>query len=143
MKNNGQETIKEFLNYIQKERGYSSHTVLAYQHDLNTFMDFLEHYNHQFIADLSLIDRQTIRHYLGREFEKGNSSKTVSRRLATIKSLFRYLVEAEVVTDNPAIHVDRWWADWEEIAVNESITQKIFLDNAKRVLGIDDWPESK
>ena len=46
-------------------------------------------------------------------------------------------------SDHPAIHVDRWWADWEEIAVNESITQKIFLDNAKRVLGIDDWPESK
>ena len=105
MKNNGQETIKEFLKYIQQERGYSSHTVLAYQHDLNTFMDFLEHYNHRILEDLSLIDRQTIRHFLGREFEKGNSSKTVSRRLATIKSLFRYLVEAEVLTDNPAIHV--------------------------------------
>ena len=105
MRDNGQETIKEFLNYIQAERGYSSHTVSAYRHDLNTLMDFLEHYDPQIIADLSLIDRQTIRHYLGREFEKGNSSKTVSRRLATIKSLFRYLVEAEVVTDNPAIHV--------------------------------------
>ena len=105
MKDNGQETIKEFLNYIQQERGYSSHTVLAYQHDLNTFMDFLENYDHQIIADLSLIDRQTIRHYLGREFEKGNSSKTVSRRLATIKSLFKYLVQAGLVTDNPAIHL--------------------------------------
>ena len=105
MKDNSKENVQDFLKYIEQERGYSSHTVSAYRHDLNTFMDFLEHYDPQIIADLSLIDRQTIRHYLGREFEKGNSAKTVSRRLATIKSLFKYLVQAELVTDNPAIHV--------------------------------------
>ena len=105
MKDNSNENVQDFLKYIEQERGYSSHTVSAYRHDLNTFMDFLEHYDPQIIADLSLIDRQTIRHYLGREFEKGNSAKTVSRRLATIKSLFKYLVQAELVTVNPAIHV--------------------------------------
>ena len=62
MKDNSKETVQDFLKYIEQERGYSSHTVSAYRHDLNTFMDFLEHYDPQIIADLSLIDRQTIRH---------------------------------------------------------------------------------
>jgi site-specific recombinase XerD len=42
---------------------------------------------------------------LGKEYEEGNSAKTVARRLASIKSLFRYLVQTEVITDNPAMHV--------------------------------------
>ena len=46
-------------------------------------------------------------------------------------------------SDHPAVHVDRWWNDWEELAVDDSIKQGIFLDNAKRVLGIEDWPEPK
>jgi site-specific recombinase XerD len=42
---------------------------------------------------------------LGKEYEVGNSAKTVARRLASIKSLFNYLVQAEVICDNPAIHI--------------------------------------
>ena len=103
--NNGTETLKEFLNYIQFERGYSNHTVIAYQHDLEKFMDFIYNYDSILLKDFGKIDRQAIRHYLGKEYESGNSAKTVARRLASIKSLFNYLVQAEVICDNPAIHI--------------------------------------
>ena len=95
----------EFLNYIKHERGYSTHTHKAYQKDLEIFLHFLSKYHSSMLSDFSLVDRQTIRHYLGKEFEDGHSSKTVARRLATIKSFFKYLVQAELITDNPAIHV--------------------------------------
>ena len=55
--------------------------------------------------DLGFIDRQTIRHFLGREYEKEYSPKTVARRLASVISFFRYLVKAEVIEDNVTIHV--------------------------------------
>ena len=42
---------------------------------------------------------------MGKEYEKGNSAKTVARRLASVKSLFNYLVQAEAIRDNPAIHI--------------------------------------
>jgi tyrosine recombinase XerC len=105
MMNNGTETLKEFLNYIQFERGYSAHTVTAYQHDLEKFMNFIYHYDSILLKDFGKIDRQAIRHFLGKEYEEGNSAKTVARRLASIKSLFNYLVQAEVICDNPAIHI--------------------------------------
>ena len=105
MMNNGTETLKEFLNYIQFERGYSAHTVTAYQHDLEKFLNFIYKYDSILLKDFGKIDRQAIRHYLGKEYEEGNSAKTVARRLASIKSLFNYLVQAEVICDNPAIHI--------------------------------------
>jgi tyrosine recombinase XerC len=103
--NNGTETLKEFLNYIQFERGYSAHTVTAYQHDLENFLNFIYKYDSILLKDFGKIDRQAIRHFLGKEYEEGNSAKTVARRLASIKSLFNYLVQAEVICDNPAIHI--------------------------------------
>jgi tyrosine recombinase XerC len=103
--NNGTETLKEFLNYIQFERGYSAHTVTAYQHDLEKFLNFIYKYDSILLKDFGKIDRQAIRHFLGKEYEEGNSAKTVARRLASIKSLFNYLVQAEVICDNPAIHI--------------------------------------
>jgi tyrosine recombinase XerC len=103
--NNGTKTLKEFLNYIQFERGYSAHTVTAYQHDLEKFLNFIYQYDSILLKDFGKIDRQTIRHFLGKEYEEGNSAKTVARRLASIKSLFNYLVQAEVICDNPAIHI--------------------------------------
>ena len=105
MMNNGTKTLKEFLNYIQFERGYSAHTVTAYQHDLEKFLNFIYKYDSILLKDFGKIDRQAIRHFLGKEYEEGNSAKTVARRLASIKSLFNYLVQAEVICDNPAIHI--------------------------------------
>jgi site-specific recombinase XerD len=105
MINNGTETLKEFLNYIQFERGYSAHTVTAYQHDLDKFLNFIYQYDSNLLKDFGKIDRQAIRHFLGKVYEEGNSAKTVARRLASIKSLFNYLIQAEVICDNPAIHI--------------------------------------
>ena len=105
MMNNGTETLKDFLNYIQFERGYSAHTITAYQHDLEQFLNFIYQYDSILLKDFGKIDRQAIRHFLGKEYEKGNSAKTVARRLASVKSLFNYLVQAEAIRDNPAIHI--------------------------------------
>jgi len=98
-------TLKEFLDYIQHERGYSAHTIKAYQNDLDKFLHFLIAYHHDMANDFSLIDRQSIRHFLGKEFEEGRSAKTVARRLASVKSLFKYLIQSEQIAKNPAIHV--------------------------------------
>ena len=115
MMNNGTKTLKEFLNYIQHERGYSLHTISAYKHDLERFLNFLHQYDGKLISAFGLIDRQTIRHFLGKEFERKDerpgrdkkpiTAKTIARELASIKSFFRYLVLAEFIKDNPAIHV--------------------------------------
>lgn len=95
--------IADFSNYLKKERGYSDHTVTSYIHDLTVFNTFLIEYIGCSELSLSGIDKQSITHFLGREFEKGLSAKSVGRRLASIKSFYKYLVNMEVIENNPAI----------------------------------------
>jgi len=97
--------VNDFLAYIEKERNYSLHTVQAYRTDLLLFIKFCDQYSGRDIDDFNTIDKLLIRHFLGSEFEKGLTSKTIARRLASVKSLFKYLLRAEIVRDNPSIHV--------------------------------------
>ena len=46
-------------------------------------------------------------------------------------------------SDHPTLSVERWLQDWKELGVAAELEPKIFLENAKGVLGIDDWPEKK
>jgi len=102
---NFKQYIDDFFSYLEKERGFSKHTCVSYIHDLQRFNDFLIEYEESHEVDIESIDKQTIRHFLGKEFEEGYSSKTVGRRLASIKSFYKYLIKAEVVENNPSIYV--------------------------------------
>ena len=97
--------LADFLSYLKKERGFSAHTVKAYEYDLNRFISFLGHKDQINIRNFEDIDRDLIRQYLGFEFDHGLSSKTVARRLAALKSFFNYLMRSERISDNPAIYV--------------------------------------
>ena len=105
MSDNFTQYIDDFNSYLEKERGYSKHTCIAYIHDLNRFNEFLIEYVGTSDISAQGIDKQAIRHFLGKEFEEGFSSKTVGRRLASIKSFYKYLIKAEVVENNPSIYV--------------------------------------
>jgi len=97
--------IKDFLAFIDNERGYSKNTILGYKNDLKKFMNFIKNYNFNMLSDLSLIDIKAIRHFLGKEVENGKTFKTVARRLATIKSFFNYLVTTKIISNNPSTHI--------------------------------------
>lgn len=105
MSDNFRQYIDDFNSYLEKERRYSIHTCVAYIHDLHRFNDFLMEYAGTSDISAESIDKQAIRHFLGKEFEERFSSKTVGRRLASIKSFFKYLIKAEVLNNNPALYV--------------------------------------
>ncbi len=93
--------MADFYAYLEKERGFSSHTVKAYQNDLGRFTASLN----KDITKFKDVSRHTIRDFLASEFDHGFSGKTVARRLASVKSFFKYLMRSEQIKDNPAIHV--------------------------------------
>ena len=62
-------------------------------------------YDTNIAMDLNKVDRSCIRHFLAKELENALSSKTTARRLASIKSFFKYLKQIGKVEDNPSIHV--------------------------------------
>ncbi len=91
-----------FINYLEKEKKFSVHTIKAYRNDIENFLLFLSVKNLK-IKDISRID---IRDFLASQYEKGFSKKTVARRLASIKSLFRHLINIDYLSNNPALFLE-------------------------------------
>jgi integrase/recombinase XerC len=96
------EALEQFTNYIQRERGYSVHTVEAYRRDLRQFADFYSEYANIVTLDVALINKTGIRHYLGMLSENGLEMSSITRKLAALKAFFKYLARLEVITSNPA-----------------------------------------
>lgn len=74
--------IKEFLDFIRVERGYSDNTTAAYRHDLEQFSKFSK-------SDPS---REKIMQYMEKLYSDGFSVASAERKLACLKSFFHYAV---------------------------------------------------
>ena len=94
--------IRTYFTYLSKERGYSEHTVNAYKTDLNRFSKFLKSQGSTTLE----AKKEHIREFMADEFERGFHPKTVSRRLAALKSFYDYCVYIKKIDSNPAIFVE-------------------------------------
>ncbi len=95
--------IAEFLAYKATERGLTPRTIEAYRHDLAKFGQFVAKETGS-QATIANIDQYTIKAYLqflaNTGIKKSNATVTRGRKLATLKSFFKYLaVEGKVKTD--------------------------------------------
>lgn len=77
--------IEEFLKYIREEKNYSDLTIESYRSDLEEFLICIN------AKDLSKVTKIDIKSYLKDLFDKGNSSSTVSRKISTLKSFYKYM----------------------------------------------------
>ncbi len=83
--------IQQFLSHLQYEKRYSPETIRGYRIDLNQFLVFLADYDFELIKSVKKIDRLTLRHFLGMLAETGRDPRSMARKLATLKSFFKYL----------------------------------------------------
>ena len=83
-----------FIDFIQDQRRYSEHTIRAYKVDLNQLLDHLGEEIR--IVELTKYD---LHEYIS-IISKSISSKSLSRKIATIKSLFKYLVNENIARVN-------------------------------------------
>jgi len=90
--------ISNFIDYIRDIRQYSSHTIRSYCHDLNEYYSFCKDYDPE--REFICMDHTAIQSYLQFLSRKGLSAKTLSRRLASIKSLYKYMLINHVVDVN-------------------------------------------
>jgi integrase/recombinase XerC len=97
-----EECLNRFLSYLHEVRGYSEHTLEAYYRDLMQFRDYCRDYYSEPDIVLRRIDKLTIRHFLGKLAEEGQTAKTLARKLAALKSLFKYAMRNEMIEKNPA-----------------------------------------
>jgi integrase/recombinase XerC len=90
----------KFLNYITIEKNYSPHTLTNYKIDLCEFEEFL---NIQAVSDIKGIDYFILRKFLASLAEKNLSKRSVSRKISTLKSFFKFMMREGEVKNNPAV----------------------------------------
>ena len=88
-----------FIQYIQFEKRYSSHTVISYRNDLNQFFSYLE--KEYQISDINNVDHFQIRSWLVDLMEHGISARSVNRKVSVLKSYYKYLLRESIVTTDP------------------------------------------
>ncbi len=90
-----------FLRHLEDERNVSPHTLKAYGDDLQQFTRHLqEELGHE--ARPRDVDHLLIRAFLARMHRAGLRKTSAARKLASLRSFFRYLCREGVLTKNPA-----------------------------------------
>ncbi len=92
------QAVDSFLDHLTVERNLSPHTVAAYRNDLHQFMTHLE--DSKAAKTWAAIDLETLARYVLELGQRGYLPATLSRKVAAVKSFFRYLAaEGKVPLD--------------------------------------------
>jgi integrase/recombinase XerC len=92
--------IAAFLRHLEVERNASEHTRRAYSLDLQQFADFLR--RETGVADVKRVDHLTVRSFLAHLHDAGLQKSSAARKLAALRSFFRFLSREGLVARNPA-----------------------------------------
>jgi integrase/recombinase XerC len=96
------EALAAFDRYLESERAASPHTRAAYGRDLAQIRDFSR--RERRVADPSRLDADDLRAYLA-AMHRRLAPASIARRLAAVRSLFRFLVRRGLAAKNPAAAV--------------------------------------
>lgn len=95
--------INRFLDHLKFERRYSEHTVRSYHDDLFQFSGFVEE---MFPGeDLMGLSSPMIRSWLAGLKEEGLSSRSIARKISSLKSFFKYCVRVGSVNKSPVTNL--------------------------------------
>ena len=87
--------IDKFIRYLDLEKGASYHTLRAYTKDLKEFSESVK-------CEPSNLDIIDLRGFIAGQIQKGLNKTTVSRRLSSIRSFFKFLYREGYMKTNPA-----------------------------------------
>ena len=93
------ECIEIFETYLAKEKKASANTLSSYLRDIRQLGDYLEIHHDTEITDAN---EDQLAEYIAWLKSNGKSVATVSRSIASIKSLFSYLCLKQITEENPA-----------------------------------------
>ncbi|MFS0574237.1 tyrosine recombinase XerC [Sporosarcina sp. 179-K 3D1 HS] len=77
----------EYVSFVRLEKNYSSYTVSEYEKDINEFLEFLKV---EGLSSLSDVTYQVARLYVTRLYDKEFSRSTISRKISSVRSFFKF-----------------------------------------------------
>src|SRR5277367_1600525 len=93
--------IDKFINYLRYERNSSPATIEDYHGDLIMFRDFLTPPGEKTMA-IGEVDHRVIREFVGWLYDRKLQKPTIARKLAALRTFFKFCVREKVVNQNPA-----------------------------------------
>ena len=93
------QTIGEYLEYLELEKGLSQNTIDAYRRDLSDFA--------QGIEDIKSISRMTINSYVRTLRERKLAPTSVIRKVASLRGFFKWVTSSGILDKNPAATLEQ------------------------------------
>lgn len=95
--------LQPFIDYLKFEKRYSKHTVRSYQDDLVQFLDYL---HIQFGSlEWKEVSASIIRSWMASMKEAGITSRTIRRKISTLRSFYKYQVRTGSLEISPVSQV--------------------------------------
>ncbi|HBK84047.1 MAG TPA: integrase [Flavobacterium sp.] len=93
--------FQAYKDYLQKEKKYSSHTLRAYEDDIDAFHSYLK-CDHQ-IDNLNDVHYTHIRSWIVYLVEKNISNGSINRKISSLKSYYKFLLKIKQIEFNPLV----------------------------------------
>jgi integrase/recombinase XerC len=129
--------IDKFLNYLEMEKNYSAHTCKSYKQDLEEFKKFIKS-NEE--IDIKEIDYFILRKFLSLLNKKKLNKRTISRKISTLKSFFKFLLRERILKNNPAASLiyPRLDKPLPKFLTEEEVKKILKLPDTDKLLGLRD-----
>jgi len=96
-----QRQLAKFLSHLHVERGASPHTLKSYREDLETFAEYLSEEDGSCPNPMTLTSVE-LRGYLAALHDAGYAKTSIARKLASLRSFYRFAQREGWIDNNPA-----------------------------------------
>jgi integrase/recombinase XerC len=95
--------VSKFLDHLKFEKRYSAHTVRSYHDDLLQFSDYLD----QQFGGMAIkeISSAIVRSWLASLKQDKMSARSITRKISTLKSFFRFMLKSGAVVKSPMVTI--------------------------------------
>lgn len=95
--------IQAFIDYLKFEKRYSAHTIRSYSDDLEAFVAYLKaEFGEQGVQEVS---PAMVRSWLAALKDEGMSSRSINRKISSLRSFYKYLLRMGEVAQSPMVAI--------------------------------------
>jgi integrase/recombinase XerC len=95
--------IQAFIDYLKFEKRYSAHTIRSYSDDLEAFVAYLKaEFGEQGVQEVS---PAMVRSWLAALKDGGMSSRSINRKISSLRSFYKYLLRMGEVVQSPMVAI--------------------------------------
>lgn len=132
-----EELIEQFLNYLSVDRGLATNTISAYRSDL---ISFIAHLKNKQVRSIDAVKKIDLTDYLMHLKDSGLAPNSISRKLAAIKTFYKFLVNEKYVKENVAgfLESPKLWKMLPDILNVDEVDKLINAPNGRNWRGMRD-----